>query len=789
MEPAGFGPPGGFRSPAARRRLLFPDREGRGQSISQRSIQAVVLLFVNGVSYPGEDAFLESSRNLKRRTPFDRLIAFALGRRALTLGAGLALLVLGVVVSSRMNVDVFPDLNRPVVTVLVEAPGLAPLEVEALVTRPLEAVLIGADGAGTVRSSSRRGLAMLKVQFAWDADIYRCRQIVNERLGGALGDLPEGVRPQLGPIASIMGEIQLIGITAKHPEVSLADLRGFAEWRLRRRLLRIPGIASVTVLGGRAREIQILLRTGELERLNASLAEIATRIQGIGTPAGGGFFAREGREWAIRPLTTPYVIEEIGQAVIARRGGRPVSLADIADVREGHAYPRGDGGVNGQPGVIVAVQKQPGADTLALTSAIEAEIARIQSDGADRYEIHPGLFRQADFIERSIENVTAAIRDGSLIVIVVLFLFLWNVRTTAIVLVALPLALLAGILVLLGLGYGINTLTLGGLAIAIGELVDDAIVDTENIFRRLRENTALESPRATLRVVYEASREVRNSIVLATGVVVAVFLPLLFLEGIEGRLFRPLALAYIVSLLASLLVALTITPVLCSLLLPGLQLEREESWLSARLKALQQTNLTRILDRPVLPAALLGGLFLLALLLSPFLKREFLPEFNEGTLTLEVIGAAGTDLNASAARAREIEAMLKDTTGVVRISRRTGRAEQDEHAEGIHYSEMDVTIDPESVGKSRAVLLAEIRGKLVAFEDVSVNVGQPISHRLDHLMSGTRAGAAILLYGHDLEALLYEAHQAKAIVAGVEGTADVLVETQAEVPELKIAFD
>lgn len=723
--------------------------------------------------------------------------------RWLTLGAGLALLAGGAYTAAGVNVDVFPDLNRPVVTVLAEAPGLAAEEVETLVTRPLEAALIGAPGVHRVRSQSRRGLVMVRAEFAWGSDIYRCRQVVNERLDGVTDDLPTGVRPLLGPISSIMGEIQLIGVTAapakdsgtesgvgaSQPEVSPVELRSFAQWHLRRRLLAIPGISSVTVLGGRSREYRIALKSDRLERVNATLPELKQALAGIGRAAGGGFFARDGQEWAIRPITAPYIIEEIGQAVVARRGGRPVSAADIAEIREDYAYPRGDGGVNGETGVIVAVQKQPGADTLALTAAVEAEIARLAKNAGDRFAIQPGLFRQADFIERSIENVQEAIRDGSLIVVVVLFLFLWNLRTTGIVLAALPLSLLAGMLVLLAGGYGINTLTLGGLAIAIGELVDDAIVDTENIFRRLRENAKRAEPWPVLRVVFEASREIRNSIVLATAVVCAVFLPLFFLEGIEGRLFRPLAVAYIVALGASLVVALTITPVLCSLLLPGLSGDREESWLVRRLKVYQQKNLEYLLDRPFVPVAVLGGFFALALAALPFLPREFLPEFNEGTLTLEVITPAGTSLERSVERARRIEARLLDTKGVVRISRRTGRAEQDEHAEGVHYSEMDVTIDPGAAGLSRADLLGVIRGKLAGIQDAAVNIGQPISHRLDHLLSGTRAGAAILIYGYDFEALVAEAYRAKELVASVAGTSDVLVETQAEAPELKVALD
>lgn len=740
----------------------------------------------------------------------DRVIWISLSRRGFVLGAACLLLLAGLFLRDQASVDVFPDLNRPVVTVLAEAHGLAASEVESLVTIPLESALLGAPGVTGVRSSSKRGIVLIRVEFAWGADIYRCRQTISERVAAARSELPEEVLPTLGPISSIMGEILLIGVTATNDRpgvshqkngfdtevassvesgVSLRALRTFAEWKLRRRLLAIPGISAVTVLGGEAQVYEIALNASRMAGRNIGFLDVKRALSGVGGNSGGGFFEKDGREFAYRNLGSIFELDELAQANSGVFAGIPVHAKDVATIRESALPRRGDAGVNGATGVIVAVQKQPGASTIELTDRIAAELIGLQSEAGPTIQIHGELFRQADFIERAISNVYEALRDGSIIVALVLVVFLWNMRTTAITLVALPLSLLGGVFALSALGFGINTMTLGGLAVAVGELVDDAIVDVENCFRRLRENRVSIQPRPTLQVVYEASSEIRNSIVLATLIVILVFVPLFFLGGMEGRLFQPLAAAYILAILASLIVALTVTPVLCYFLLSNFAFQERESALVRVLKNFQSMNLKRILARPMPYLAAAGLSFGLALACLPFLDREFLPAFNEGTLTIEVVTAPGTALSRSIERALEIESILKSTEGVTRVARRTGRAEMDEHAEGVHYSEFDVGLDPDMIGHRRRRLISQLRTAFEQVENISVGIGQPISHRLDHLMSGVRSQVAVLIYGHDFDQLQFNAGRAKTILEKIPGVVDLRADTAAVAPEYKIAID
>ncbi|MCR9145086.1 MAG: efflux RND transporter permease subunit [bacterium] len=737
----------------------------------------------------------------------DRVIYASLVRRRLVLGAALLLFAAGVFMREGLSVDVFPDLSRPVVTVLAEAPGLAATEVESFVTIPLESALLGAPGVSGVRSSSKRGMTMARVEFEWGADIYRCRQIVSERVAAVRSELPPDSAPILGPVTSIMGEVLLIGLTAAAVDeaevspgdsstagavsdsVSLREIRGFAEWTLRRRLLAVPGVSNVTVLGGEAKVYEIAVNAERLARANLGLLDLRDALLGAGADAGGGFFEREGREFAYRNLGSVYQLEELAAANVGIVAGVPISAKQVAVVRESALTPRGSAGVDGEVGVIVAVQKQPGASTLRVTETIARELTRLRREAEPRIQIHGELFRQADFIERSIENLIEALRDGSIIVAIVLLLFLWNLRTTAITLLALPLSLIGGVLALSACGFGINTMTLGGLAVAVGELVDDAIVDVENCFRRLRENRLRASPRPTLGVVYEASSEIRNSIVLATMVVVLVFVPLFFLDGVEGRLFRPLAVAYILAILSSLVVALTLTPVLCYYLLPGSSSQKHESALVRFLKLVQERHLRRIVERPVIPLAGAALLFMAALAALPFLDREFLPPFNEGTLTVEVIAASGTSLAASTAKAGLVEDILREQEGVVRVARRTGRAELDEHAEGVHYSEFDVGLDPGVRGAKRRRLIANLRAAFARIDDLAVGIGQPISHRLDHLLSGVRSEFAVMIYGREYDRLQYGAIRARELLQDVPGVVDLSAESAALAPEFKVAVD
>ncbi|MEQ9363592.1 MAG: efflux RND transporter permease subunit [Leptospirales bacterium] len=729
----------------------------------------------------------------------DRIIFGSLSRRGFVLASAALLFVAGAFVSEGLAVDVFPDLNRPVVTVLAESRGLAASEVETLLTVPLESALLGAPGVTGVRSSSKRGIAMVRAEFEWGANIYRCRQTVSERIAVVRSSLPAEATPALGPISSIMGEILLIGLTparSENPEEPIAsspadsrEIRSFAGWTLRRRLLAVPGVSNVTVLGGEAGVFEVAVNSERLANKNLALLDVRRALSGVGADAGGGFFERDEREVAYRNLGSIYQIEELAAANVGILAGIPVSAREVAAVRAGALTPRGDAGIDGVRGVIVAVQKQPGTSTLELTERVAVEVARLGAEAGPGIQIHGELFRQADFIERSISNLIEALRDGSLIVAIVLFLFLWNSRTTAITLVALPLSLTGGVLALAALGFGINTMTLGGLAVAVGELVVDAIVDVENCFRRLRENGLRGAPRPPLQVVYEASSEIRNSIVLATLIVVLVFVPLFFLDGVEGRLFQPLAAAYILAILASLLVALTVTPVLCYYLLPGHRFAERESALVRFLKRKQERNLRRIIPRPLLPVAAAACVFVGALLVVPFLDRAFLPDFNEGTLTIEVIAAPGTSLAASVQKAGHVEEILRRSEGVARIARRTGRAEMDEHAEGVHYSEFDVSLKPGLIAGRRSRLIGELRAAFADLEDVSVGIGQPISHRLDHLLSGVRSEVAVMIYGRQYDQLQYGAYRARELLAKIPGVTDLSAETASLAPEFKIAVD
>lgn len=716
----------------------------------------------------------------------DHLIEISLLYR----GKVLAITLLTVLVAGgmlfRQSIDVLPDLNRPVVTVIAEAHGMAPAEVENLVTIPIESALSGAAGITGIRSVSKRGVTLIKAEFEWGSDIYRNRQIVSEKLSTLESRIPDDISPQLGPISSIMGEIQLIGLYSRSGETSLRELRTIADWRLRRQLLTINGVSNVIVIGGYAKEYHIIIESEKLAEFNVSFETVQSYLKGVGSNTTGGFLQKDGREYVIRNIGELYDYRELEEMAVGYFAGVPVRVRDIGRVELSHKVPRGDAGVNGRRGVILAVQKQPGASTLRLTDEIDRKLNNLKSSLPEDIETVSDLFQQAGFINTAVENVYEAIRDGSIFVIIVLFLFLWNFRTTFITLTAIPLSLLVSVLILTMAGHSINTMTLGGFAVAIGLLVDDAIVDVENILRRLRD-TENKGPSHALKIIVRASAEIRSSIVLATVIVVLVFVPLLMLPGVEGRLFRPLALSFIISLGASLLVALTVTPVLSFYLLPELsQKNTRESYIARRLKNLQAVNLKYLLPRPYLSMSAFSVLIVLSLLPLKNIGTEFMPDFNEGTLTLEVINSAGVSLEESVEKAREIEKICLSTEGVGHVSRRTGRSELDEHAEGVHYSEFDVTLDQSRLDKSEIV--NRLRSRLSEVKDVSINFGQPVSHRLDHLLSGIRAEVAVFIYGHDLQKLLRYAYEIESMIKEIEGAADILTETQSYGPELKIAI-
>lgn len=737
------------------------------------------------------------------------VIKFALHSRVLVLAGAVLLAAYGLFTATQLPTDVLPDLNRPTVTVLTEAPGLAPEEVESQVTFHLETALNGAVGVERVRSTSGLGLSVVYVEFAWGTDIRYDRQVVQERLNQVAEKLPQGVIPIMGPVSSIMGEIMLIGL--RSDALSPMDVRSLADWTIRPAILSVAGIAQVTVMGGQVRQFQVLADPDKLRRFELTLSDLEEALSQANENSGGGFIVAGSQEFVVRNLGRVATVADIETSLVATRTNegvtRPILVRDVASVREGGApIKRGDGSMNGRPAVIMAIQKQPGADTRSLTDRIDQTIAGLRPTLPKDLVINADLFRQAHFIENAINNVTESLMEGAILVSIVLILFLWNVRTALITLTALPLSLLITALVFKLFGQTINTMTLGGIAVAIGELVDDSIVDVENVFRRLRENRHLPNPRAALDVVFDASIEVRGSIVFGTVVVLLVFLPLFALSGIEGRMFRPLATAYIVSILASLIVSLTVTPAMCFYLLPNMKrMAEEKDVLLLRVcKRMARGMYALSLPRPWTMIGLGGALIGVGFVLVAMLGREFLPAFNEGTATINVFADPGISLAESDRLGAKAEELVLTIPEVKSTGRRTGRAEQDEHAEGVHYSELDVdfwtaeeaharekpvTVDgrtpPDSVRNKEAVL-AGIREKLETLPGVAIAVGQPISHRIDHLLSGVRAQIAVKITGHDLNTLRNLAEQANAAMNGIAGVVDLQIEKQVLVPQVRI---
>jgi len=718
---------------------------------------------------------------------FNALIRLCLQQRLFVLGAALLLLIYGSFSLRQLPVDVFPDLNKPTVTLLTEAGGMAPEEVEQLVSFPLETSMNGLPGVSRVRSVSGVGLSVLYIEFDWGSDIYRNRQMVAERLSLAGEQLPEGVVPQLGPVSSIMGEILLLAIPADPDKVSPMLVREFADWVVRPRLLSIPGVAQVIPIGGEVRQYRVEPIAAQMAALGVSLNQIEQALTGFGANSSGGFLEAQGREWLIRNIGRTTDLQDLQQLVVAVQNGQPILLNQLANVQVVAAIKRGDAGYKGKPAVILSVQKQPQADSVALTKQIETAVAELTKGLPAGVEAPVFLFKQADFINNSIDNVIEALRDGAVLVSIILFMFLLNSRTTAISLLAIPLSLLTAVLVFRYFGLSINTMTLGGLAIALGELVDDAVVDVENVLRRLKENQQKAVPLPVLQVIADASGEVRSGVVYATLIVVLVFVPLFALSGIEGRLFSPLGVAYITSILASMLVAITVTPVLCYYLLPGLtQKQHGDSalvrWLKQRDEVLLHWSFRHV--RTLLAAALIA--VVAAASTVPLFARSFLPAFNEGTLTINLLLQPGTALSESNKIGALAEQLLLQVPEVTQVGRRTGRAELDEHAEGVHYGEIDVDLKPSE--RPREEVLAEIR-RVLSVLPGSVSVGQPISHRLDHLLSGVRAQIAIKVFGDDIATLRALGASLQAELGKVAGVTDLTLEKQVLIPQLKVRVD
>jgi len=719
----------------------------------------------------------------------DAVIRWSLHNRLLVLLAALALIMWGGATVQRMPVDVFPDLTAPTVTVLAEAHGMAPQELEVQVTVPIEAALNGAAGVRRVRSSTAVGIAVIWVEFEWGQDPYLARQIVSERLQLVRDRLPAEVEPPiLAPMSSIMGEIMFVALTsAQHDPM---DLRTQADWTVRRRLLAVPGVSQVIVLGGDVRQYQVRVDPARLVAHGLGLEDVTAAVGASNANSSAGFLIEGGQESIIHGIGRVERPEDIADTVLVAHKAAPVRVGDVATVALGPALKRGDGSYNGAPAVVLGIQKQPGVNSLELTARIDRLLTDLEATLPAGMRIERDIFRQADFITRSVDNVTVALRDGVVLVSIIVLLFLWSLRATAITVVAIPLSLLVACLCLHAFGATINTMTLGGLAIAVGELVDDAIIDVENVVRRLRENAALppDARRPALVVVLDASREIRGSIVYATLVILLAFVPLFFLSGVEGRLLQPLGLAYVVALTASLVVALTVTPVLCSLLLRRVGgTERQDSRLVAALKRVYQPALRAAVRgwQVVLALALAGSIA--AIVAAASLGRAFLPEFNEGTLTVSAVTLPGTSLTQSNQIGAWIERILLARPEVTSVARRTGRAELDEHAQGVHAAELDVELAADIPDQES--FLAELRDDLSAVPGTFVLLGQPISHRIDHMLSGTRANIAIKIFGDDLHELRRIAARVQATVADVPGLVDLSTEQQTDIPQITVRLD
>lgn len=717
------------------------------------------------------------------------IIRFSLNNRLAVIIVSVALLIYGGWITANLPVDVFPDLNRPIVTVITESHGLAPEEVETLVTLPIETTLNGVPGVTRIRSSSGIGISIIYVEFDWGTDVFRNRQLVAERIQLAKERLPEGISPIMGPVSSVMGEIQFVGLVSKDDSVNPMELRTTADWFVRPRLMTIPGISQVVVMGGELKQFQILVSSDRLQQKMISLVELEKALTEISENTTGGFLDIGDKEYLIRPIGRVESIEEIENTAIGIHLGVPVRVKDVATVEIGAKTKRGEGSIDGKHSVIMTIQKQPGASTIELTKKIDEMLVSLKKALPKGIDIRSDLFKQSRFIEASIANVEEALRDGAIMVAIILFLFLLNVRTTAITLISIPLSLVMTFIIFKIFGLSINTMTLGGLAIAIGELVDDAIVDVENVFRRLKENRSAEKPLHPLLVIYKASSEVRNSIVFSTIIVVLVFIPLFALSGIEGKLFAPLGISYIISLSASLLVSLTVTPVLCYYFVSKSKVleHKEDGPLVRMLKLWDEKLLKKAIHHPNFVMAFCGALLIGSLALLPLMGTNFLPSFNEGTATIGVASFPGISLKASDELGTNIEKAILSVPEVRSTIRRTGRAEMDEHAEGVHWSEIDV--DFKDGGRDRQIVLQDIRKKIESVGDVYVNIGQPISHRLDHLLSGVRAQIAIKVFGPDLTELRRSGGQVEDALKGIEGIVDLQLEPLVLIPQLKILVD
>ena len=717
----------------------------------------------------------------------ETLMQASLRNRLIVLLGALAIFLVGTYITLEMPIDVFPDLTAPTVSIMTEAHGMAPEEVEKLVTFPIETAVNGASGVRRVRSNSIQGLSTVWVEFDWGTDIYVARQIVNEKLQVMRNTLPEGVDPPvLAPITSIMGEIMLVGLTGT--ETPAMELRSLADFTVAKRIQSVPGVSQVLVYGGETQQYQVQVDPYKVASRGLTLDHVLMAVAESNINATGGVFVQGGQEYLIRGLGRVRNVKDIEDTVIDVQGNIPVLIKDVAEVAVTSAFKLGTASINNEDGVLLVVAKQPEANTLELTESILATLENLRPSLPSDITLHTDIFRQADFIEVAVKNVAGALQTGAILVTLILFLFLLNFRTTLISVLAIPLSLVLAFLVMRIFGFSVNTMTLGGMAIAIGVLVDDAIIYVENVFRRVRQNaTKPEGERKSFEtVVAAASSEIRSPIAMATFIVIVVFIPLFFLGGIEGRMLKPLGFAYVVSILASLIVAVTVTPALSSYLLrkAGEGKQHNDSWLVRHLKRLYEPSLHYVLRHQVTVIFTSSILIIAALVVLPFFGRSFLPEFNEGTFNISLATLPGTSLKESDEIGSMVETILLSNDAVVSTARRTGRTELDEHSLGSHAHELEVQLDLSK--KSKAEVLEELRNSLALVQGTNITIGQPISHRIDHMLSGTRAAIAVKLYGPDLYDLRSIAEEIRSEMDEIEGLVDLFVDQQTDVPQVRI---
>ncbi len=718
----------------------------------------------------------------------DKILRFSLDNRLLVILLGIVIIVAGTQIASRMDVDVFPDITAPTVVVMTDAHGMAAEEVERLVSFPIETAVNGATGVRRVRSNSSYGFSFVWVEFDWGTDIYKARQIVSEKMVEVSSFIPQGIgMPILAPQSSVMGEIMFVSLQAD--STSMLDLRTIADWDIKPVLLATTGVSQVTIIGGDYKQYQVLVDPHKLMHYGISLAELEETCRGFSQNAQGGMIYQYGNEYVLRAIARTNNLEELGASLIKRENGRPVRVDDVAEIRIGAALKMGHGSHNASPAVILSISKQPNANTIKLTEAIEKNLSELQNTLPADVRVDTRIFRQADFINTAINNVKKVLLEGALLVVLILFLFLMSFRTTIISLIAIPVSLLSAVIALHFLNLNINTMSLGGMAIAIGSLVDDAIIDVENVYKHLRRNIQLPPHERTpvLTIVFDTSKEIRSSIIKATLIIIIAFVPLFFLSGMEGRMLQPLGVAYIVSLFASLIVAMTLTPVLSYFLLTDekrLKKAVKEPWLSRNLARLYSTSLRFSLrhKKAVITGALL--LFFMAMLVLLSMGRSFLPEFNEGALTINAVSQPGISLDKSNDIGNMLELALLSIPEVTSSSRRTGRGELDEHSQSSNSAEIDVNY--QLTNRPREVFLEEVRQKLSSVPGVVFTVGQPLGHRIDHMISGTKANIAIKIFGPDLSTLYLTGKQIEASIRSIPNLVDVTTEELIEVPQLQL---